>query len=84
MGYIDVSGTLPQLKKARTFILYGLGGEFKVSEKTNLYGNYSLAYRPVTFSELSPSATTETIDPNLKDASGFNADCGFRGTLKII
>lgn len=81
-GYIDASGTLPQLKKERTQILYGLGGEFKVSEKTNLYGNYSLAYRPVTFSELSPSATTETIDPNLKDASGFNADCGFRGTLK--
>jgi Fe(3+) dicitrate transport protein len=82
MGYIDTSSTLPQLKKVRTLFLYGLGGEFKVSEKTNLYGNYSLAYRPVTFSELSPSATTETIDPNLKDASGFNADCGFRGTLK--
>ena len=82
MGYIDESGTLPQLKKERTLFLYGLGGEFKVSETTNLYGNYSLAYRPVTFSELSPSATTETIDPNLKDASGFNADCGFRGTLK--
>ena len=81
-GYIDASGTLPQLKKERTLFLYGLGGEFKVSETTNLYGNYSLAYRPVTFSELSPSATTETIDPNLKDASGFNADCGFRGTLK--
>ena len=82
MGYIDASGTLPQLKKERTLFLYGLGSEFKVSETTNLYGNYSLAYRPVTFSELSPSATTETIDPNLKDASGFNADCGFRGTLK--
>ncbi|NDC93533.1 MAG: TonB-dependent receptor, partial [Flavobacteriales bacterium] len=81
-GYIDASGTLPKLKKERTLFLYGLGGEFKVSETINLYGNYSLAYRPVTFSELSPSATTETIDPNLKDASGFNADCGFRGTLK--
>jgi Fe(3+) dicitrate transport protein len=46
------------------------------------YGNYSLAYRPVTFSELTPSATTEIIDPNLKDADGFNADLGFRGTLK--
>ena len=49
---------------------------------SNVYGNYSLAYRPVTFSELTPLATTEIIDPNLKDASGFNADFGYRGTVK--
>ena len=83
-GYINTTklGTLNPEKRVRQILLYGIGSEFMVTEKTNLYGNYSLAYRPVTFSELTPSATTEIIDPNLKDASGFNADFGYRGTVK--
>lgn len=83
-GYIDTTqaGALTPGKRARTILLYGAGSEFKVTEKTGLYGNYSLAYRPVTFSEITPSATTEIIDPELKDASGFNADFGYRGTVK--
>jgi Fe(3+) dicitrate transport protein len=83
-GYINTTqaGVLAANKRERQILLYGVGSEFKTSEKTMFYGNYSLAYRPVTFSELTPSATTEIIDPNLKDANGFNADLGFRGTLK--
>ena len=83
-GYINTTqaGVLASNKRERQILLYGVGSEFKTSEKTMFYGNYSLAYRPVTFSELTPSATTEIIDPNLKDANGFNADLGFRGTLK--
>ncbi len=83
-GYINTTqtGTLNSDKRVRQLLLYGIGSEFMVTEKTNLYGNYSLAYRPVTFSELTPSATTEIIDPNLKDANGFNADFGYRGTVK--
>jgi Fe(3+) dicitrate transport protein len=83
-GYINTTqtGTLNSDKRERQLLLYGIGSEFAVTQKTNLYGNYSLAYRPVTFSELTPSATTEIIDPNLKDATGFNADFGYRGTVK--
>jgi len=83
-GYINTSqiGLLNSNKRVRQLLLYGIGSEFKITEKINLYGNYSLAYRPVTFSELTPSATTEIIDPNLKDATGFNADFGFKGTVK--
>ncbi|MCF8424283.1 MAG: TonB-dependent receptor [Bacteroidia bacterium] len=83
-GYINTTqaGTLNPNKKTRQIILYGIGSELMITEKTTIYGNYSLAYRPVTFSELTPSATTEIIDPNLKDASGFNADFGFRGSVK--
>lgn len=82
-GYINTTqtGTLPNDNRIRKFLLYGLGSEYRISEKTNIYANYSLAYRPVTFSELTPSATTEIIDPNLKDASGYNADLGYRGTV---
>lgn len=83
-GYINVTqaGALNPTEKTRQFLLYGIGSEFMITEKTNLYCNYSLGYRPVTFSELTPSATTEIIDPSLKDASGFNADFGYRGAVK--
>jgi Fe(3+) dicitrate transport protein len=83
-GYINTeqTGTLTSDNRVRQLLLYGIGSEFSVTERTNVYANYSLAYRPVTFSELTPSATTEIIDPNLKDASGFNADFGYRGTVK--
>lgn len=83
-GYINTesNGKISPTIKNRNFLLYGIGSEFKVSEKTNLYGNYSLSYRPVTFSELTPSATSEVIDQNLKDANGYNADFGYRGTCR--
>jgi len=83
-GYISTTqaGLLNSSKKTRQILLYGLGTEFKITNKINAYGNYSQAYRPVTFSELTPSATTEIIDANMKDASGFNADFGFKGTVK--
>ena len=82
-GYINTTSTgqLNPEKRTRNILLYGIGGEFLITKKTNIYANYSLAYRPVTFSEITPSATTEIIDPNLQDASGFNADFGYRGKL---
>jgi Fe(3+) dicitrate transport protein len=82
-GYINTTGAgnITAEKRNRNVILYGAGAEFKVTSQSNVYANYSTAFRPVTFSELTPSATTEMIDPNLKDASGFNADFGYRGTL---
>lgn len=83
-GYINTSGNgkIEHAKRTRSVFLYGAGMEFSTSKKTGIYANYSRAFRPVTFSELTPSATTDVIDPNMKDASGFNADLGFRGSIK--
>lgn len=61
--------------------LFGLGMEYKL-RTTNLYANITQAYRPVLFSDLTPPAVTDEIDPNLRDASGFNADIGYRGAIK--
>ncbi|MBC7438550.1 MAG: TonB-dependent receptor, partial [Flavobacterium sp.] len=61
--------------------LLGLGLEYKLN-KTNIYANISQAFRPVLFSDLTPPATRDIIDPNLKDASGYNADLGYRGVYK--
>lgn len=68
----------PTNNLTRNRLLFGIGLEYKFKE-TNLYSNFSQAYRPVLFSDTTPPATTDVIDPNLTDASGFNFDIGFRG-----
>lgn len=73
----------PNKTISRSKPLFGLGIEHKFVS-TNLYANITQAYRPVLFSDLTPPAVTDVIDTNLKDASGFNADLGFRGTYKKI
>ena len=61
--------------------LFGLGMEYKFGS-TNIYGNITQAFRPVLFSDITPPAVTDVVDPNLRDASGYNADLGYRGTVK--
>lgn len=82
-GRINTSGTgnINEQQNDRNVILFGLGAEYTVNETSNFYANFSQGFRPVLFSELTPSATTDVIDPNLKDASGYNLDFGFRGSL---
>ncbi len=82
-GYINTNPTdIVNLSRTRQIILAGIGSEFKVTSTTNFYANYSQAYRPVLFSDVTPPATNAIIDPDLKDASGYNIDGGYRGNIK--
>ena len=84
-GRFGISGgtdvAFPNKIISRSQPLFGLGLEYKF-RITNIYANITQAFRPVLFSDLTPPAVTDVIDPNLKDASGFNADIGYRGTFK--
>jgi Fe(3+) dicitrate transport protein len=71
-------GEIAPLSSDRQVLLGALAAEYHIA-KTEIYGNYSMNYRPVTYSELTPSATTDVIDPDLQDASGYNIDLGYRG-----
>ncbi len=64
----------------RNVLLAGLGLQYKL-QSHNIYANVAQAYRPILYSELLPSATTDVIDPTLRDAFGFNADLGVRGNI---
>lgn len=72
---VDVSQTW-------VFPLLGVGAQYKVTRFTNIYANWSQAYRPVEYSYLVPIGTSSKVDPNLKDAKGYNADLGWRGSYK--
>jgi Fe(3+) dicitrate transport protein len=83
-GYISPLSSAKRVDddRSRRLFLMGLGLQFTATKTSNLYANVSQGYRPATFSEQLPSGTTETVDPNLKDAQGINADFGFRGSLR--
>jgi Fe(3+) dicitrate transport protein len=89
-GYLSSnpnSGTNPftkaQPKQMRNkVILGGVGLQYKITNQTNFYGNYTQAYRPVLFQELyAPGDTQNYFDPNLKNQFGYNADAGYRGVV---
>lgn len=67
----------------RTKFLFGFGAQYAVGS-TNFYTNVTQAYRPVLASEITPPATTDVIDPNLKDADGYTFDIGYRGEFRGI
>jgi len=67
--------------KKRWIPLVGIGVQYKTGRTTNLYGNISQAYRPITYEQITPYAVASRIDPGMKDASGYNADLGWRGTF---
>jgi len=61
--------------------LAGLGSEYHLTKSTEIYANYSQAYRPIQFANLQAPPTTDVVDPNLKDAKGYNIDLGYRGKV---
>ncbi len=83
-GYkvIDNNKKVANQNSIRNFALAGLGVEYKPLKSTSVYANFSQAYRPIEYSDLQPFGITSKIDPNLKDANGFNTDLGYRGTIK--
>jgi Fe(3+) dicitrate transport protein len=62
--------------------LAGIGAEYHITKATEIYGNISQAYRPIQFANLQAPPTTDIVDPDLKDATGYNADLGYRGKIK--
>lgn len=87
----DISGRLgitnnqdiltPSSTLSRSVLLGGISAQFKLNAANQIYGSATQSYRPILFSDLTPPATTDVIDQNLKDASGWNIDLGLRGQL---
>lgn len=84
-GQIGVSSGNPvkaaDQQRSRRFLLAGVGAEYHLGS-TEIYANWSQAYRPILFSDLTANNTTDVVDENLKDAKGYNLDLGYRGKLK--
>jgi Fe(3+) dicitrate transport protein len=91
-GQTDMSGTIvyypdnaiPVTIKHR-FPLLGINASYKIKEKNiEIYAGWSQAYHPMLFKDLIPGSLFEKVDPNIKDAKGYNAELGFRGNWRFL
>ncbi len=73
---------LQDITRSRSFVLGGFGAEYHLTPATELYASYAQAYRPIQFANLQAPPTTDVVDPNLRDAKGYNIDLGYRGKVK--
>ncbi|MCS6916528.1 MAG: TonB-dependent receptor [Chitinophagales bacterium] len=64
------------------YLLTGIRSEYRFSTTGNVYAGWSQAYRPMLLKDIIPLAATDSIDPNLKDVTGWNGELGVRGTVK--
>ncbi|MBL7783383.1 MAG: TonB-dependent receptor [Saprospiraceae bacterium] len=62
------------------FPLLGMNADFIAGKKHSLYAGFSQAYRPVILKDIIPGSILERTDKNLKDAYGYNAELGWRGS----
>ncbi|TWR24580.1 TonB-dependent receptor [Mucilaginibacter achroorhodeus] len=80
-GVVNNRNTNVDYKRDRTFPLFGTGMQYQVSNTTQIYGNFSQAYRPYIYAAVTPADQLTLVDPNMKDSKGYNADLGYRGKI---
>ena len=90
-GRSDMSGTITYypdnqlpVSISHHFPLYGAGFNYSLTPKMQFYGGWSQSYHPMLFKDLIPVSLYEKVDPNIHDASGYNAEIGFRGNWRFL
>lgn len=83
VDYLPDNQATPVLMNHK-FPLFGTSFSFKTKEKNEIYAGFSQAYRPNVFKDIVPANSYEKVDPNLKDAYGYNAEIGFRGSTSYL
>lgn len=91
LGKTDLSGTvnyypageLP-LSISHEFPLFGANFSYKPLDRVEFYGGWSQAYHPMLFKDLIPGSLYEKVDPDIKDAEGYNAELGIRGSWRFL
>ncbi len=68
----------------RSFLLAGIGTQYKFSGAFEMYGNFSQNYRSINFNDMRIVNPNFQVDPELRDESGFTVDGGVRGALKNV
>lgn len=68
----------------RSFPLFGAGLSYRPKPNLEAYAGWSQAYHPMLFKDLIPASLLEKVDPNIKDADGYNAEIGFKGNWQFL
>lgn len=71
-------------RNERSFLLAGMGTQYKFSAALEFYANFSQNYRSINFNDMRVANPNFQVDPNLKDENGYTVDGGFRGAIKNL
>jgi Fe(3+) dicitrate transport protein len=69
---------------SRSFVLGGIGTQFKITRSLEMYANFSQNYRSINFNDMRVNNPNYQVDPKLKDETGYTADGGFRGVIRDL
>jgi Fe(3+) dicitrate transport protein len=72
-------GTLIDDERTDVVPLGGLGATFAATEKTEIYGNISTAYKPATYGDAFPTGGGDTVSSELDPAHAITTEIGYRG-----
>ena len=70
--------------KPRSFVILGVGASYKKSDLMEFYTNYSQNYKAINFNDIRVINPSLTVDENITDEFGYNADLGMRGGDKLF
>lgn len=81
-GNIVFSETIRDNKNNnRSFLIGGIGVNYKFNDSLEIYSNISQNYRSINFTDMQIKNPNFRIDPKLEDEKGYNFDLGIRGVL---
>ncbi|MBT33839.1 MAG: iron(III) dicitrate transport protein FecA [Thalassobius sp.] len=66
-------------ERVRSFMFFGLGASYWLSDDLEIYGNFSRNFRAINFNDIRVNNPNLVVDEDIQDESGFNFDLGFRG-----
>ncbi len=65
----------------RSFLIGGIGLNYRFKSAFEVYANFSQNYRSINFTDMQIQNANFKIDPNLEDEKGFNIDLGLKGAV---
>lgn len=66
--------------KPRSFLIFGIGSSYKKGDLLEAYANFSQNYKAINFNDIRVINPSLTVDENISDEFGYNADLGIRGS----
>lgn len=91
VGKSDMSGSISYYDPGNLptsidhkFPLFGINAEYLTRKGNAFYAGWTQSYRPVIFKDIIPASTYEVVDKDLKDATGYNLEAGYRGTWNAL
>lgn len=83
-GWRNTNQLIPQSDKDRFIFMAGAGIDYTINPKNVIYVNVNSNFRPILYSDLTPNNITDSIDPNMRDNTGYTAEMGYKHNSKHL